>query len=104
MILRLFSRLLRAAITDHKSEAQEVFVSGEALTAKQVEYFRSRIYEVNGAELINLYEPTEADTDVTYFDTLDDFGSSIPIGKPISNIKLYILSKQILKYTQRLAD
>ena len=45
-----------------------------------------------GARLTNLYGPTEATVDVSYFDcpAHNDF-ESIPIGRPIDNIRLYVI-------------
>jgi acyl-coenzyme A synthetase/AMP-(fatty) acid ligase/acyl carrier protein len=45
------------------------------------------------AELHNLYGPTEAAIDVSYWDCRNDCGTSVPIGKPIQNISLYILDE-----------
>lgn len=68
-----------------------VFSSGEALKKVAV----SEFYQLfTDCELINLYGPTEATVDVTYYNCRrrrDD--EIIPIGKPINNISLYILSK-----------
>ncbi|MCG7410907.1 AMP-binding protein, partial [Paenibacillus sp. ACRRX] len=74
---------------------RQVFTSGEALLASQVERFQRFIAPVNGARLINLYGPTEATVDVTYFDC--EAGQpyvSVPIGKPIDNTRIYIVSGQ----------
>ncbi|WP_211234359.1 non-ribosomal peptide synthase/polyketide synthase, partial [Paenibacillus taiwanensis] len=74
---------------------RQVFTSGEALLASQVERFQRFIAPVNGARLINLYGPTEATVDVTYFDC--EAGQpyvSVPIGKPIDNTRIYIVSAQ----------
>jgi amino acid adenylation domain-containing protein/thioester reductase-like protein len=46
--------------------------------------------------MANVYGPTECSDDVTHykFNKIDDcFGPYIPIGKPIQNIKLYVLDK-----------
>jgi acyl carrier protein len=61
----------------------------------QVRLFK-RLLERNGTRLANLYGPTEATVDVSYFDciTKEDI-DSIPIGKPIDNIKLYIMDKKM---------
>jgi amino acid adenylation domain-containing protein len=73
---------------------RQVFASGEALKVKHVDQFNASLKETNGTALINLYGPTEATVDVSYFNCsgvktgdLD----SIPIGKPIDNINLFIL-------------
>ncbi|MCR8842559.1 amino acid adenylation domain-containing protein [Paenibacillus sp. SC116] len=76
-----------------------VFASGEALTADQVRRFRERIGVPFDARLVNLYGPTEATVDVSYYDCSDgdipinDTWLNVPIGKPIDNISLYIVSE-----------
>ncbi|MVO98203.1 non-ribosomal peptide synthetase [Paenibacillus lutrae] len=71
-----------------------VFASGEALTADQVRRFRERIGVPFDARLVNLYGPTEATVDVSYYDCSEgDIPNQIPIGKPIDNISLYIMSE-----------
>lgn len=71
---------------------KRVFASGEALQPQQVDSFRECLQKPYGATLHNLYGPTEAAIDVTWFDCPDTpAAASIPIGKPISNIRLYIL-------------
>ncbi|MGG4107578.1 amino acid adenylation domain-containing protein [Paenibacillus lautus] len=80
---------------------RHVFASGEALTADQVRRFRERIGVPFNARLVNLYGPTEATVDVSYYDCSDDDNSindiliNIPIGKPIDNISLYIVSESM---------
>lgn len=76
------------------SSLKQVFASGEALNVQQVNKFNKLLNETNKAELYNLYGPTEATIDVSYFDCSPEVElNSIPIGKPIDNIKLYILDK-----------
>lgn len=76
-----------------------VFASGEALTANQVRRFHERIGVPYNTRLVNLYGPTEATVDVSYYDCSDgdipnnDVLFNVPIGKPIDNISLYILSE-----------
>ncbi|NLU93278.1 non-ribosomal peptide synthetase [Chitinophaga sp. Ak27] len=68
-----------------------VFSSGEALKKATVsEFFRL----FADCQLVNLYGPTEATVDVTYFNCRRQWDEEIiPIGKPINNISLYVLSK-----------
>ncbi|MFC9944129.1 amino acid adenylation domain-containing protein [Streptomyces pratensis] len=74
------------------STVRRVFASGEALAVAHAELF----HEVIGASarLVNLYGPTEAAVDVTHqpCDTVDST-RSIPIGRPIDNIRLYVLTR-----------
>ncbi|MBP2000051.1 surfactin family lipopeptide synthetase A/fengycin family lipopeptide synthetase D [Paenibacillus shirakamiensis] len=75
-----------------------VFTSGEALLTDQVLRFRERITVPFGTKLVNLYGPTEATVDVSYHDCTEDDGltdslsNQVPIGKPIDNIHIHILS------------
>lgn len=74
----------------------DVFTSGEALTMPQVELFNALLSEMNRTRLANLYGPTEATVDVSYFNCSPMPAlNSVPIGKPIDNISLYILDKNL---------
>lgn len=71
---------------------KRVICSGEALPAELVQ----RFYQKSAAQLHNLYGPTEASVDVTYWACEQDkIGDSIPIGRPIANISIYLLDKQL---------
>lgn len=73
---------------------KQVFASGEALGAQQVNRFNRLLLTEIGTRLHNLYGPTEATIDVSYFDCSTRLEyEEIPIGKPIDNINLYILDK-----------
>lgn len=76
------------------SNLKYIFCSGEALTVDQVNKFESakKINPEVKVVLHNLYGPTEASVDVTYYACLNS-QDKIPIGKPIQNIKTYILDK-----------
>lgn len=81
--------------TDTLKSLRQVFASGEALNPKQVEKFNRLLNKKYGTTLTNLYGPTEAAIDVSYFDCSAGADlDTIPIGRPIDNIKLYILDKQ----------
>jgi D-alanine--poly(phosphoribitol) ligase subunit 1 len=70
---------------------RQVFASGEKLTPSHVRAFNEILRQKNGTRLSNLYGPTEATVDVTYFDCPDNGPiETIPIGKPIDNIQLFI--------------
>ncbi len=72
---------------------RQVFCSGEALPVESVCKFRERGFR---ATLHNLYGPTEAAIDVTSFNCEELNGyRSVPIGKPIQNISLYILDDHL---------
>ncbi|MFK4303786.1 amino acid adenylation domain-containing protein/non-ribosomal peptide synthase protein (TIGR01720 family) [Paenibacillus sp. RC254] len=69
-----------------------IFASGEALKPQHVSRFNSLLREPNGTRLVNLYGPTEAAIDVSYYDCPEGVApGKIPIGKPIHNIKLYVV-------------
>ncbi|MFL1674598.1 non-ribosomal peptide synthetase [Paenibacillus dendritiformis] len=73
---------------------KHVFVSGEALQKWQVERFYKGIASDLNIQFSNLYGPTEATVDVTSFDLERNIQYPIiPIGKPISNIQMYVLGK-----------
>ncbi|WP_155729812.1 non-ribosomal peptide synthetase, partial [Paenibacillus polymyxa] len=73
---------------------RHVFASGEALPPQHVARFQRLVSSLAGAKLVNLYGPTEATVDVSYFDCeLNETYSVIPIGKPIQNIRLYIVKE-----------
>lgn len=73
---------------------KHVFASGEALTLHQTELFNRYLYDRCGAKLYNLYGPTEAAVDVSYFDCSPNVNlKTVPIGRPIDNVRLYILDK-----------
>ncbi|WP_318628486.1 non-ribosomal peptide synthetase, partial [Paenibacillus polymyxa] len=73
---------------------RHVFASGEALPPQHVARFQRLVSSLTGAKLINLYGPTEATVDVSYFDCEpDEEYAVIPIGKPIQNIRLYIVKE-----------
>ncbi len=69
----------------------QVFCSGEALSRKDVNKFLLKLKKV---KLHNLYGPTEASVDVTYQECyIDSQNLPVPIGKPISNMKVYVLDE-----------
>jgi amino acid adenylation domain-containing protein len=82
----------RAGAAPRLTSLRRVFASGEVLTAGQAGQFSQLI---DGAELINLYGPTEATVDVTHQPTRGLHGlARLPIGKPIDNIRMYVLDSQ----------
>lgn len=75
-------------IANKLASLQAVITSGEALTSTTVNDWYTKIA---AAPIYNLYGPTEASIDVTYFNTAKG-NEIIPIGKPIWNTQIYILS------------
>ena len=71
---------------------KRVFSSGEALPPD----LRQKFYRLLEAELHNLYGPTEAAVDVTYWDCANPMPcATVPIGRPIANVKAYILDRHL---------
>lgn len=80
--------------TDRLRSLKQVFTSGEALKAEHVQQFGAIINKPCGTRLINLYGPTEATVDVSYYECdFSETGTNPPIGKPIDNTTLHVLSK-----------
>ncbi|MEO1430397.1 MAG: amino acid adenylation domain-containing protein [Cyanobacteria bacterium J06633_8] len=71
---------------------KRVFCGGEILPVEVVQDFKHKL----NAQLNNIYGPTEATIDTTFF-TCEDKSqqSTIPIGCPISNVQTYILDSQL---------
>ncbi|HEY0079186.1 MAG TPA: amino acid adenylation domain-containing protein [Pyrinomonadaceae bacterium] len=71
---------------------RRVICSGEALPYELQERFFERL----DSELHNLYGPTEAAVDVTFWECRRASERRIvPIGRPISNIQMYVLDEQM---------
>ncbi|MGD1236892.1 amino acid adenylation domain-containing protein [Mycobacterium seoulense] len=71
---------------------RQVFCSGEALPYDLRDHFLATL----DAELYNLYGPTEAAIDVTHFHCArGESGTLVPIGRPIANIRAYILDAHL---------
>lgn len=68
---------------------RRVVCSGEELS---VSLQNRCLKQLPWARLCNLYGPTEAAVDVTFWECQsDDRGERVPIGRPISNIQMYVL-------------
>jgi amino acid adenylation domain-containing protein len=82
--------------TKRLHSVKQVFASGEALGVHHVRLFYALLG--NNAKLINLYGPTEATVDVSHhLCVLDERAVTVPIGKPIDNIRLYVVDRQLRK-------
>ncbi len=70
-------------------------IGGEPLSARAAKEFLTRLKN-DGTEIINVYGPSECTVDSTSYrierDTADAFGF-VPIGKPMSNVHIYILDQ-----------
>lgn len=70
---------------------RRVICSGEALSVP----LRDRFFERLDAELHNLYGPTEAAVDVTFHECRpNEAGPTVPIGRPIANMRTYVLDER----------
>ncbi len=84
--------LLESEGLDQCEHLKIVTAAGEALTRE----LRDRFYSQTNAKLYNLYGPTEASLAVTYWVCEPDGRERvIPIGRPMSNARIYILDKHL---------
>ena len=96
-ILQVVPTLLRMLLDEPDfsgcTSLRRVFVGGEALLLSDVE----RFYSNHAAHLINLYGPTEVTIDSVVWDCEHPSDleasekTSVPIGRPVDNIRAYIL-------------
>ncbi|MBI3653760.1 MAG: amino acid adenylation domain-containing protein [Acidobacteria bacterium] len=67
-----------------------VFSGGESLEAD----LQERLHKTLNAQVYNVYGPTEATIDCTYwFSSRDEAAKRAPIGRPIANTQIYLLNK-----------
>ncbi|MDT5269206.1 MAG: hypothetical protein QOH49_1392 [Acidobacteriota bacterium] len=76
---------------------RQVFCGGEALSLKTQERFFAML---DGADLRNLYGPTEVSIDATSWKCVRGNGHAgshggVPIGRPLSNMRVYILDSTL---------
>jgi amino acid adenylation domain-containing protein/non-ribosomal peptide synthase protein (TIGR01720 family) len=95
--LHFVPSMLQAFIHEPGVEActglKRIVCSGEALPLDaQLQVFK----KLPGAGLYNLYGPTEAAIDVTHWTCIDEGADSVPIGRPIANLRTYVLDAQLL--------
>lgn len=93
----MLREFLEASNLDRCGSLRRVFSSGEALPPDLRQKFYQRLRALKmSAELHNLYGPTEAAVDVTYWDCGTPAPcASVPIGRPIANVKAYILDRHL---------
>lgn len=88
----MLRRFLAEPGVDACTGLRRVICSGEALPHDLRDHFLATL----DAELYNLYGPTEAAIDVTHFHCRrGDSSPLVPIGRPIANIRAYILDAHL---------
>ncbi len=94
-LLRVF---LERSDLDRCRSVRRLFCSGEALTAD----LRDRFFErMSGPPaLINLYGPTEAAVHVTGWICTPDETGPVPIGRPLPNVRAYIVDDDLSPVAQ----
>ncbi|WP_346396406.1 amino acid adenylation domain-containing protein [Pseudomonas syringae] len=102
--LHFVPSMLQAFLTHPQVEScntlRRVVCSGEALPAELAAQVLKRLPL---AGLYNLYGPTEAAIDVTHWTCSTDDILSVPIGRPIDNLKTHILDDGLLPAAQGVA-
>lgn len=68
---------------------RRVYCGGEVLTKGLKENF----YRQMGAELHNLYGPTEVSIDATHWTCRREESGMVPIGRPIGNVEVYVMNE-----------
>ena len=87
----MLSLFLQESGVERCQSVRQVFCSGEALSIEQQRRFFTRM----NAQLHNLYGPTEAAVDVTsWICERESTQDTVPIGRPIANIQIYVLDQQ----------
>ncbi len=87
----------RERLREQLGSLRRVFASGEALQRAHVDRFYALMRELGLAhvKLVNLYGPTEATVDVSVHECEADSPLDfVPIGKPIDNTSLYVVSPE----------
>jgi amino acid adenylation domain-containing protein/non-ribosomal peptide synthase protein (TIGR01720 family) len=72
---------------------KRIVCSGEALP---LDAQRQVFAKLPNAGLYNLYGPTEAAIDVTHWTCVDEGADSVPIGRPIANLRTHVLDAELL--------
>jgi amino acid adenylation domain-containing protein len=73
-------------------QLRHLFCGGELLSSQLEE----RFYDCLKGQLHNLYGPTEISIDASYWDCVrEEKRRNVPIGRPIANMRLYVLDEQM---------
>ncbi len=79
-------------------QIKEFIIGGDALKESSIKGFISKYGSSNVPQITNVYGPTECCVDSSFYiySNTDSFISNIvPIGKPLPNIKIFILDKNL---------
>ncbi|CAN2534226.1 Tyrocidine+synthase+3 [Methylocapsa aurea] len=85
----LFNHVVEAG-ADALRSLRRIFIGGETLSMKHVAIARRRFPSLR---IDNAYGPTEATCTASLFEIDGDVERSPPIGRPLSNWRLYILDR-----------
>ena len=94
--LHFVPSMLQSFLDQHQSgecsSLHHIVCSGEELSPSLQ---RKCFEQLPQVQLSNLYGPTEAAIDVTVWEcSPEDFSPRVPIGRPISNIQMYVLDRE----------
>lgn len=84
----MLKAFLQQEETRNLSSLKHVMCGGEAVPA---ELYQDMVRKIRGAELHNLYGPTETTIHVTHRTCQDEQHSSVSIGRPVAETDVYIL-------------
>ncbi|WP_053375085.1 non-ribosomal peptide synthetase [Paenibacillus sp. FJAT-27812] len=87
----LFGAIIHLLEPDEAASLRQILLGGEPVSSGLVEQAKRKNAK---AELVNEYGPTESSVMSTFMRGLDP-GSSITIGKPIANTKIYIVNDRM---------
>ncbi|MCX6582230.1 MAG: amino acid adenylation domain-containing protein [Candidatus Aminicenantes bacterium] len=96
MLSLILDRAVAGESYKELSSLRWVFTGVEIVGLNLVKRFNETLHKVNKTRLIDAYGPTESTVDATYFDcsVIDDsYEDTIPIGKPMANVCIYILDR-----------
>jgi tyrocidine synthetase III len=94
-LLTVFLEMLENKEDIELNDLRWMIPTGEALKPSQVNQWFKYYPHI---PMVNAYGPTEASDDITHYiiNSPADIGEwSVPIGKPVQNMKIYILSKEL---------
>ena len=92
--LQVVPTLLRALVGEGLARCaslKRIFCGGEALDADLCKRARAQ----TSAALINVYGPTEATVDALWHEWQETDGETVPIGRPIANVRAYVLDERL---------